>query len=96
MLRDCARCLSTACSRVVDRRFNAADESCSDPASAVYFDCVARYYFLATFEARGGVRSTPGCAPTVSRGGSPGRGFATYKNSQQRAKARAFRHEDPK
>ena len=44
----------------------------------------------------GGVRSTPGCAPTVSRGGSPGRGFATYKNSQQRAKARAFRHEDPK
>ena len=30
----------------------AADESCSDPASAVYFDCVARYYFLATFGAR--------------------------------------------
>ena len=51
-LRDCSRCLSTACSRVVDRRFYAADESCSDPASAVYFDCVARYYFLATFEAR--------------------------------------------
>ena len=37
---------------MVDRRFYAADESCSDPASAVYFDCVARYYFLATFEAR--------------------------------------------
>ena len=37
---------------MVDRRFNAADESCSDPASAVYFDRVARYYFLATFEAR--------------------------------------------
>ena len=37
---------------MVDRRFNAADESCSDPASAVYLDCVARYYFLATFEAR--------------------------------------------
>ena len=33
-------------------RFYAADESCSDPASTVYFDCVARYYFLATFEAR--------------------------------------------
>jgi len=26
----------------------------------------------------GGVRSTPGCAPTVSRGGSPGRGLATH------------------
>ena len=37
---------------MVDRRFNAADESCSDPASAVYFGCVVRYYFLATFEAR--------------------------------------------
>ena len=40
------------CSRLVDRRFNAADESCSDPASAVYLGVGARYYFLATFEAR--------------------------------------------
>ena len=37
---------------MVDRRFNAADESCSDPASAVYSRLCARYYFLATFEAR--------------------------------------------
>ena len=52
LLRDCARCLSTSCSRVVDRRFYAADESCSDRRWLLAFGCVARYYFLATFEAR--------------------------------------------
>ena len=58
LLRDCSRCLSTTCSRVVDRRFYAADESCSDPVSAVYFDCVARYYFLLSHE-RLHIQTTP-------------------------------------
>ena len=44
--------VSTSCSRVVDRRLYAADESCSDRRWLLAFGCVARYYFLATFGAR--------------------------------------------
>ena len=37
----------------------------------------------------GGVRSTPGCAPTVRRGGSPGPGLATQEKTANSARRRA-------
>ena len=52
LLRDCARCLSTSCSRVVDRRFMRRTKVAASRRWLLAFGCVARYYFLATFGAR--------------------------------------------
>ena len=49
LLRDCARCLSTSCSRVVDRRFMWRTKVAASRRWLLAFGCVARYYFLATF-----------------------------------------------
>ena len=52
LLRDCARCLSTLCSGVVDRRFMRRTKVAAIRRWLPTLDCVARYYFLATFGAR--------------------------------------------